>query len=240
VIYLTGDTHSHLFRFGSDKFPIGKDLTRDDYVIILGDFGLLWAPEQTPEEKYWTDWLDSKPWTTLFLDGNHENFDRIDSLPEVNKFLGVVGQYTENIFHLKRGQVYTIDDKRFFTFGGAKSIDKVFRTIGVSWWNRELPSYAEYQNGFISLEDHNWKVDYVLTHECPLSIYDKIFEKYQISAISKKPDYDLPRYFEEIRSKLKFKHWYFGHHHLDETFDNFTCLYEEIRNILTTDIRKTA
>ena len=39
MIYITGDTHSDFSRFGADKFPIQAEMTKDDYVIICGDFG---------------------------------------------------------------------------------------------------------------------------------------------------------------------------------------------------------
>ena len=39
MIYITGDTHSEFTRFSTDKFPIQKEMTKNDYVIICGDFG---------------------------------------------------------------------------------------------------------------------------------------------------------------------------------------------------------
>jgi len=224
MIYLTGDTHSEVERFASKEFPEGKYLNREDYVIILGDFGLLW--EQSPREKYWTDWLNAKPWTTLFLDGNHENFDRLDVLPIEEKFGSLVGKYTDNIFHLRRGEIYDFNGKKFFVFGGGASIDKHLRVDHISWWARELPSYEEYHRSLDKLEENDWKVDYVLTHEAPVSIYSIMAEKY---FFTKTPNYDLPKFLEEVKKQTKFKHWYFGHFHCNDTFDQkFTCLYEKV------------
>ena len=42
MIYLTGDTHSDFARFSTDKFQIQKEMTKNDYVIICGDFGGVW------------------------------------------------------------------------------------------------------------------------------------------------------------------------------------------------------
>lgn len=69
MIYITGDTHGALSmnRLNSDNFPQGKELTKDDYVIICGDFGLVW--NNNGEDYWWRRWLDNKPWTTLFVDG---------------------------------------------------------------------------------------------------------------------------------------------------------------------------
>ena len=30
---------------------------------------------------YWLNWLDKEPFTTLFVDGNHENIARLNALP---------------------------------------------------------------------------------------------------------------------------------------------------------------
>ena len=69
--FITGDTHGDFRRFSSQYFLEGKNLNRNDYVIICGDFGGIWnTDEHNLSEKYWLDWLNAKPWTTLFVDGN--------------------------------------------------------------------------------------------------------------------------------------------------------------------------
>ena len=80
MIYITGDTHGGFQRFGSKYFPQQKNMGREDYVIITGDFGGLW--DGSNKDQYWLDWLEEKPFTTLFVDGNHENFDLLNALPE--------------------------------------------------------------------------------------------------------------------------------------------------------------
>ena len=39
MIFVTGDTHGDFSRFGSKRFPQAKATTREDAVIICGDFG---------------------------------------------------------------------------------------------------------------------------------------------------------------------------------------------------------
>jgi len=70
MIYLTGDIHaSHGIERLSDKgFPEQNGLTKSDYVIICGDFGCVW--DGGKQDQYWQDWLQEKPFTTLFVDGN--------------------------------------------------------------------------------------------------------------------------------------------------------------------------
>ena len=71
MIYATGDTHGGwMHRLNMASFPEQKDMKKDDYVIILGDFGL-W--DDSRRERQALDWLEGRSFTTLFVDGNHEN-----------------------------------------------------------------------------------------------------------------------------------------------------------------------
>ena len=80
MIFVTGDCHSEFNKLSSAAFPEQKDMTKDDVVIICGDFGGIWDTDTDSRyENYWLQWLDEKPFTTVFVDGNHENFDRLNS-----------------------------------------------------------------------------------------------------------------------------------------------------------------
>ena len=51
------------------KWPIQKQLTRDDYLIVCGDFGLLWQNDKTYQ--YLLNFYTSRNYTLLFCEGNH-------------------------------------------------------------------------------------------------------------------------------------------------------------------------
>ena len=71
-IYVTGDIHAEPDRFNTENFPEQKELTHDDYMIICGDFGLVWAEDKESKGVLvLDDWLEERPYTTLFVDGNH-------------------------------------------------------------------------------------------------------------------------------------------------------------------------
>lgn len=125
MIYITGDTHADFSRFEEENFPIQNEMTKDDYVIICGDFGGVWDFEiESMREKMNLDWLNSRNFTTLFVDGNHENYTRLyNDYPEKEWHGGNVHQIRDSIYHLMRGEVYNIDDKNIFAFGGARSHD---------------------------------------------------------------------------------------------------------------------
>lgn len=237
MIYITGDCHADWRRFSSGVFPEQKEMTKEDYVIICGDFGY-WTPSR--EQDYWLDWLSDKSFTTLFVDGNHENFDGLYGMPIVPWNGGKVHKVRESILHLMRGQVYEIDGCRIFTFGGAQShdidggiletTDELFykkrrklddlgipyRVNHVSWWKEELPSEEEMMEGKRNLASCSNEVDYIITHCCSSST------QALISHGAYKRDI-LTDYLEDIRQNTKFKRWFFGHYH-----DNKQVNREEI------------
>lgn len=222
MIWLTGDTHGDFSRFSLENFPEQKELTREDYVIILGDFGGLWTG--TEYEKKILNQLAEKDFNILFIDGNHENFDLLDTFPVVEFRGGLAHKIRDNIFHLMRGFVFTLDNKKFFAFGGGSSIDKHIRKEGVSWWPQELQSPLEEATAKAELDKVDWTVDYVLTHTCPTAVSEQLFDELYPDSVSE---------FLESLEDLKFKRWFFGHMHLDMNVNNlFTGLYMQFVQIL--------
>jgi hypothetical protein len=64
MIYITGDCHADFRRFNNTNFPEQKEMTKDDFCIICGDFGGIWSrDESNREEKHNMAWLDDKPYT---------------------------------------------------------------------------------------------------------------------------------------------------------------------------------
>ena len=242
-IWITGDTHGNwMHRLNTNAFPEQKGMTKDDYVIICGDFGL-W--HDTKSERRNLDWLEDRPFTTLFVDGNHECFDRLYAYPVEEWNGGKVHFIRPSVIHLMRGQVFTIDEKTFFTFGGASSHDiqdgilepgddriekwerefKRFRVNHVSWWKEELPSNEEMREGVENLLSYNNNVDFIITH-CISSSTAAL-----ISNGMYKPD-KLTAYLEEIRQMVNFKRWFFGHYHDNKAVnDKEIMLYEQIIRI---------
>lgn len=255
MIFVTGDIHGDPRRLNTDCFPEQKEMTKDDFVIILGDFGLVWSNSQTKQEKYWLDWLDSKPFTTLFIDGNHDNHPVLNTaFEEVDFHGGKAHKIRDNVYHLMRGYVFDICDKKIFAFGGASSHDiqdgildpndfvdeedfratynrwnkqnKMFRVRGFSWWDEELPSQEEMQRGIENLAKHNNKVDIVISHCLPQSVVSVLSNGFYKSDI-------LTMYFNQlIDNGLEFNSWLAGHYHCSERImSRFYVLFEQIIRI---------
>lgn len=224
MILLTGDLH------GTNGFERLRKLKQlpleyDDFLIVLGDFGVIWhniTAEHYDKNQEGLKWLEQNVrCQILFVDGNHENFDRLEKYPVTEWNGGKVRHINEQVTHLTRGQVFTIEGKKFFTMGGAKSVDKHKRKEFVSWWKQETPSFLEYQEGLCNLEKVNFEVNYVLTHDCPTHIANLFgYEGKEL----------INRYFSTLvlNYKLYFKRWYFGHYHEDKRMGSFSCLYEDI------------
>lgn len=247
-IWCTGDTHGDwMSRLNMDSFPEQKEMTKEDYVIVLGDFGI-W--NNSKEENYNLNWLDSRNFTTLFVAGNHSNYDILDGLPIENWKGGEVNFIRPSIIHLRRGQVFTIEGKKFFAQGGASSHDVkdgivdgdaedwrdqcralerqgkyLFRIKGKSWWPQELPTEEEMQTGRDNLAKHGNKVDFIITHSPAASHIALLGHGFY------KQDC-LTRYLEEIRQTVDYKKHFMGHMHENMAInDKDIILYEQIVRI---------
>ena len=265
MIYITGDAHGPV-RLGYRSLDgisqrLGKDnlrsknipmLTSDDFVIVCGDFGCIWAYDsrydpdrslsrdvvlldhgESKEEKYWLDWLQDKPYTILFCDGNHENFDRLaNAYPEVEYMGGRAHKIRDNVYHLMRGYVFDIGGRSFFVMGGARSHDikdgilhphdfssnrqmkemirklnrdgALYRIEHVSWWKEELPSSTELKRGVLNLAEHGNAVDYIITHCAPQHVAEYLGYN--------EPD-ECTLFLETVAAEVDFKDWFFGHYH---------------------------
>lgn len=250
MIFVTGDCHGNFERFKEEYFPEQKEMTKDDYVIICGDFGGVWSTDQREKEEVEAlNWLNDRPFTTLFVCGNHENFDRLRRFPMMRWKGGKVHRIRPSIYHLMRGQVYEIEGKKFFTFGGAQSHDIMggifekddpelkekirecykrnlpYRINKVSWWKEELPTKEEMSEGLQNLAIHGNKVDFIISHSCAASTLALFGRSYF------KPDY-LHRYLEKVKARCQYKKWFFGHYHQNKNVtDKDLLLWEQIIRI---------
>lgn len=194
-----------------------------------------------------------KNFTVLFVDGNHENFDRLygDEFDIVDFYGGKAHKIQDNLYHLMRDYIFNICEKKIFAFGGAQSHDirdgimraenfpnkkalmaaynsrtkrgEMLRIDHISWWHQEMLSKEEMDFGLRNLEKNSNKVDYIISHCCPQ----------QIAFLCGyfKPD-KLTEYFDRVCVKVDFSRWFFGHYHNKRRILNkFIMLYEQILRI---------
>ena len=247
MIYITGDCHGDYRRFNTENFPEQKKMSRDDYVIVCGDFGY-W--DRSREQEWWRRWLSQKSFTLLWVDGNHENYDMLRELP-VEEWKGGKAQFvSDNILHLMRGQVFDLEGVRLFSFGGARSHDipdgildpaaenfkaefrrlsrkkALFRVKHVSWWEEEMPNAEEMEEGRQNLAKHQGQVDFIVTHCAASSVQDR----FSGGLFQADP---LTDYLEELRQACRYQRWFFGHYHDNRTVtEREWMLYEQIIRIV--------
>lgn len=234
MVYVTSDTHGafDIHKINPREFEAASSMGENDYLLICGDFGCIWDGANT--DRFWLNWLESLPWTTLFIDGNHENFDVLNSYPVKEWNGGKVHEIRPNILHLMRGEVFQFDNKKWLALGGGYSHDAHFREQGVNWWSQEIFTKEEAQNTIKNLEKNNWSVDCIVSHDVygahSLSSYYPLNQsRYDDSHINQF------EFFDEIRKKTDYKIWLCGHYHKDalEFTDGKPCrmLFDDVLEI---------
>lgn len=217
-LHMFADTH------GVERYEIIKEyvadncLNKSDAIVVLGDFGLVW---EEPMNKELFNFYNELPCEVLFVDGNHENFDYLQKFPRGYKYGSEITKISNNISHLRRGNVYMLGLHKFFAFGGAYSIKQDINSSPVIVWKQELPTKKEYDHAFQTLKENDYKVDYVITHQGPRSILDKI------NYIYSKNEYTFLDFLNLLSNKIEFKKWLFGHIHQDIDLGKYKSLYKE-------------
>ena len=247
MIYATGDLHGNSLRFQPQYFPEQSEMTKDDYMIVCGDFGCVWNGDKSDDPQL--DRLEALPFTVLFVDGNHENFDALNEHPLEQWHGGRVNKIRPHVIHLMRGQAFELQGCTFFTMGGAQSHDIAdgildmdspdfyerydsmrrnrgqFRINHISWWAQEMPSEEEYAEARKNLAKVDWAVDYVITHCAPTSI--ALMENRHNEADP------LTDFLQEVKERAHYHYWLFGHYHDNRAIDEkHILLWEQIVQVI--------
>lgn len=226
MIYITGDTHANI-DIARNTY-LDKNLKDSDILIVLGDFSYTWNATTL---KLW-----NKPFITLCVDGNHDNFDYLKACPTVEMFGSKVQKIKENTYRLITGNMYTIEEKKFFVFGGALSIDKAYRIPNVSWWAEELPTMNDYNKAIATLEAYDYSFDFFLAHTCSEEVCNQLF-KYQHKIID-----PTEKLISHLEFEIKYHNpnadykYFFGHHHAFRIENRYICLYQQIAKLINNNV----
>ena len=217
LIYVTGDLHGDMERFKSKKL---KKLKKGDTLIVCGDFGFVW--DGGKKEQKLLKWIGKRRYQVLFVDGTHENFDRLFDY-ELFELGGAPARHISgNLSYLQRGVVYEIEGKKIFAFGGGESENIESREKNQLWWPQEMPSEEDFARGRENLAACGNEVDYIVTHEISSTV--RTFLDMDCHDI-----HNLHDYLDEIGKRVKFKGWYFGHYHLDKMISPlYTAVFKDV------------
>ena len=264
MLFITGDTHGKVIeRFSYRQNPALKQLTNDDIIFVLGDFGQPFGPGTLNEAEYVFKFLDDKPWTTFIIGGNHDDYNYWQSCPQVEIFGGKAHQAQFNnklfsVFFIDKITILDIENIHILCIPCAESHDadilldpkdpvfkrkqqllkrqnKWFRVIDKSWWPQEKMNIQENAE-FIDYHI-NEHFDFVFTHDAP-ALINTWFKR------NGEPDHRNSTagqlFLEELRKTLDFDAWFHGHFHFTGTwnklYDDRICgLYYEIIELIDND-----
>lgn len=229
-ILVTGDTHGTIDfdKLVDFRRKFKNAFNKSDILIIAGDFGFIWSNEPDGEEKWYLKWLDEvAPWTTVFIDGNHENHPRLNAYP-ITEFCGAKAhQISDSVYHILRGEILKIDELKILCIGGADSHDKEWRTENVSWWPQETILPSDIENANRNLAAVGNSVDYIISHSLPNTVVKQVFHTFEAT-----PSGEL---LEDLFYNTDFKMWITGHYHHDLNLilynENVRFIYDDIIEI---------
>jgi hypothetical protein len=156
-IAIAGDWHSDT---GYAVAAIDHAAKRDAGVLLhMGDFGYNFTDSYLDALD---DALRRHDLELGFVDGNHENFDRLLAQPVAADGLR---HLRERIVHLPRGFRWRWGTTRCLAVGGAYSIDRFLRTPGKSWWPQETITVAQARDIITA-----GRADVMFCHDCPAGI----------------------------------------------------------------------
>ncbi|MBQ3266271.1 MAG: metallophosphoesterase [Ruminococcus sp.] len=211
MIYITGDTHGDIEIFSERRLD---HLKKGDTLIITGDFGFIW--DDSKDEVKNLKKLSKKKFDILFVEGTHENFERLKKYDEVNYHEGTARKIADNIYCLNRGELYSIEGKTIFALGGGllPEADETNRTPS-------MPTDEELEYAVVNLEEQRRRVDLIVTHEAPASVKRMIDRSAEIN--------DLNIFLDTVMHNTRWKKWYFGSLHRDSAIsDKLICVFEEV------------
>lgn len=187
------------------RFHNTRCVSSGEYEIIKEEIiGDPWQRMMTRRiEKKWNQFgVKAKDTKVYFCDGNHE--DHWDLVNERN-YMKAPCKVMHNVYYMKRGSVLKLPDGRNILFiGGAESIDRDSRTLGVDWFPEESINHSNIEN----LPDT--EIDIVISHTCPVEMYEDITKKSNIYKMIGPSERALSYVLDKYKPNL----WYFGHYHL--------------------------
>ena len=211
MIYITGDMHGDIQTF---KNIIGKITCKlENTLIVLGDLGANYYLNKT--DKKFKNIISQYNINLFVIRGNHDaNPANLNYMKEIEKYenIGYIEEEYPNIFYAKNGEVYNIENNTFLVLGGAYSVDKWYRLEkGYKWFADEQMTEEEKQSFW---NKNITKVDTILSHTCPYA--NRPIHLFLTQIDQSTVDNSMENFLDEVKLKVEYKNWFFGHYHADE------------------------
>jgi 3-oxoacid CoA-transferase subunit A len=224
MIYITGDMHGSIQTF---KDVINKITCKsENTLIVLGDLGVNYYINKI--DKKFKSIISQYNINLFVIRGNHDaNPANLYYIKEVEKYgnIGYIEEEYPNIFYAKNGEIYIIENNTFLVLGGAYSVDKWYRLEkGYKWFEDEQMTEEEKQNFW---SKNITKVDTILSHTCPYS--NRPIHLFLTQIDQSSVDNSMENFLDEVKLKVQYKNWFFGHYHADEKIEkNMYMLYNGV------------
>lgn len=158
-IAIAGDWHADA-EYAVEAIHYAK--RRNASVLLhLGDFGYDFTDKYL---RALDDALASTGMVLAFVDGNHENFDRLLQWPIADDGLRYL---RERVIHLPRGYRWQWGGTQCLAVGGAYSIDRLLRIPHRSWWPQETITPTE-----AAAICEAGRCDVMFCHDCPSGVLE--------------------------------------------------------------------
>lgn len=226
MLYVTGDMHGDESRIAKNRLSM---LRGGDTLVVCGDFGFLW--DDSARERALRKKLEKRNYTICFVDGTHENFELLNRCPVVDWNGGKAHKLQSNVFHMLRGEMYTIEGKTVFTMGGGENPDVDFLEESISANDKAaIPTDQEMLDGVNRMEQVGFHCDYIITHEPPSKVKEFLMlgesATFRVTALN--------AYFDELQAQCEYKRWFFGSMHIDKFISaGQTAIFKTIVNAET-------
>lgn len=224
MIYITGDMHGNISQMRQVMQKI--NCKPNNTLIVLGDFGANYYFDK--KDDIFKNAISEYNINIFVIRGNHDgNPSSIEGIEEKEKYdnVGYIEQKYPNIFYANNGNVYNIEKNQFLVLGGAYSVDKFYRlSMGYKWFSDEQMTISEKEN---FLQNYPKEVDVILSHTCP---YTNIPRHLFLKTVDQSTvDNSMEYFLQEVKEKIKYKNWFFGHYHANEQIEeNMYMLYDGI------------
>ena len=205
-----------------------KELTQDDWVILLGDSGLNYWINKPNRMADMKQQFANMPCNIFVIRGNHEERaetmeaiypDKWEDLVLADGIFGLVRHELKypNIFYaLDVPSVYRINDYSALVIPGAYSVDKYYRLKRkYNWFDSEQLTEEEKVIGkdLALLSNH---YDFILSHTCPIEYEPTDLFLLIINKTTVNKSMEL--YLSEIYQLTNSNFWLFGHYHANRVY----------------------
>lgn len=145
---ILGDIHGHWNEADEVISDASKKHPGISHIIQCGDLADGWDSKR--RESRWNPKTTSLP--IHWCCGNHENHDKLDA-----------GDLNPRLNYQPRGSVIELDGRTAMFFGGAHSVDRVYRMPHVSWWPQEDITQEQLDAALA----YEGEVEIMITHDRP-------------------------------------------------------------------------